>query len=163
RVGPFALREIADQVGAALLRDEDAPRIIDDVRTLRAAGSTHLTFFENPKYASQLVATEAGGWIFTATRAHLAPATAAIPTSSAPYSAFAHAVRMFYPESMRTRAAACAAEASGKLVHPTARIAEGVVIEPGAVVGPQVTISTGTTIAAGALVGFRVSLGRDCY
>jgi UDP-3-O-[3-hydroxymyristoyl] glucosamine N-acyltransferase len=64
---------------------------------------------------------------------------------------------------MRTSAAACAAEASGKLVHPTARIAEGVVIEPGAVVGPQVTIGTGTTIAAGALVGFRVSLGRDCY
>jgi len=70
---------------------------------------------------------------------------------------------MFYPESMRTKAAACAAEASGKLVHPTARIAEGVVIEPGAVVGPQVTIGTGTTIAAGAIVGFRVSLGRDCY
>src|SRR5262249_61181022 len=43
RVGPFALREIADQVGAALVRDEDSLRIIDDVRTLRAAGSTHLT------------------------------------------------------------------------------------------------------------------------
>ena len=151
RVGPFALREIADQVGAALVRDEDSLRIIDDVRTLRAAGSTHLTFFENPKYASQLAATEAGGCILTATSANRAPETAAILTSPAPYSTFAHAIRMFYPESMRTRAAACVAEASGKLVHSTARIAEGVVIEPGAVVGPQVTIGTGTTIRLGLL------------
>jgi UDP-3-O-[3-hydroxymyristoyl] glucosamine N-acyltransferase len=156
RVGPFALQEAADQVGAALVRDEDSLRIIDDVRTLRVAGSTHLTFFKNPKYASQLAATGAGGCILTATSANRAPETAAILTSSAPYSAFAHAVRMFYPESMRTKAAACAAEASGKLVHPTARISEGVVIEPGAVVGPHVAIGAGTTIAAGALVGFRV-------
>jgi UDP-3-O-[3-hydroxymyristoyl] glucosamine N-acyltransferase len=163
RVSPFALREIADRIGAALVRDEDSPRIIDDVRTLRTAGSTHLTFFENPKYASQLATTEAGGCIVTATSASRAPETVAILTCSTPYGAFAHAVRMFYPESMRTRAAACAANANGKLVHPTARVAEGVVIEPGAVVGPQVTIGSGTTIAAGALVGFRVSLGRDCY
>jgi len=152
RVGPFALQEIADQVGAALVRDEDSPRIIDDVRTLRTAGSTHLTFFENPKYASQLATTEAGGCIVTATSASRAPETVAILTCSTPYGAFAHAVRMFYPESMRTRAAACAANANGKLVHPTARVAEGVVIEPGAVVGPQVTIGSGTTITAGALV-----------
>jgi UDP-3-O-[3-hydroxymyristoyl] glucosamine N-acyltransferase len=103
------------------VRDEGSLRIIDDVRTLRVAGSTHLTFFKNPKYASQLAATEAGGCILTATSANRAPETAAILTSSAPHSAFAHAVRMFYPESMRTKTVACAAEASGKLVHPTAR------------------------------------------
>jgi UDP-3-O-[3-hydroxymyristoyl] glucosamine N-acyltransferase len=54
--------------------------------------------------------------------------------------------------------------ASGEpLVHPTARLEEGVVVEPGAVIGREAQIGRGTTIAAGAVVGYRVAIGRGCY
>ena len=40
--------------------------------------------------------------------------------------------------------------------HPTARIGEGVVIEPGAVVGREAAIGNGTTVAANAVVGYEL-------
>ena len=48
-------------------------------------------------------------------------------------------------------------------VHPTARLEEGVRIEPGAIVGREAQIGRGTTIAAGAVVGYRVTIGRGSY
>src|SRR5215831_341436 len=58
RAGPFALRDIAEKVGAFLTRDEEGSRMIADVKSLRNAGSDDLAFFDNRKYAAQLVATK---------------------------------------------------------------------------------------------------------
>jgi hypothetical protein len=57
RAGPFALRVIAERVGAALTRKEDGYRMIEDVQTLRGAGPGNLAFFDNRKYAGQLADT----------------------------------------------------------------------------------------------------------
>jgi UDP-3-O-[3-hydroxymyristoyl] glucosamine N-acyltransferase len=73
------------------------------------------------------------------------------------------AVGLLYPDVLQPRAAASAAKADGVLVHPTAEIAEGVTVEPGAIIGREARIGAGTTIAAGAIVGYRVFVGRDCY
>ena len=54
RAGPFALRDIAEKVGAVLTRDDDGSRMIGDVQSLRNAGPDHLAFFDNRKYAGQL-------------------------------------------------------------------------------------------------------------
>jgi len=54
RAGPFALRDIAEKVGAVLTRDEEGSRMIADVKSLRNAGSDDLAFFDNRKYAAQL-------------------------------------------------------------------------------------------------------------
>jgi UDP-3-O-[3-hydroxymyristoyl] glucosamine N-acyltransferase len=70
---------------------------------------------------------------------------------------------LFYMDAVRSKAACRSADARGTLVDPTARIGEGVIIEPGAVVGREATIGPGTTLAAGAVVGFRVVVGNDCY
>src|SRR5947207_12907055 len=78
RAGPFALRDIAEKVGAVLTRDDDGSRMIGDVQALRNAGPDHLTFFDNRKYAGQLVTTHAGACILAsgnAKRAPTAPAT----------------------------------------------------------------------------------------
>ena len=48
-------------------------------------------------------------------------------------------------------------------IHPTARLEEGVRVEPGAVVGREAQIGRGTTVAAGAVIGYRVTVGRGCY
>jgi UDP-3-O-[3-hydroxymyristoyl] glucosamine N-acyltransferase len=161
--GPFALRDIAEKVGAVLTREEHGSRVIRDVRTLRSAGPDDLAFFENRKYAGQLVVTLAGACILAGANAKRAPSATAPLTTASPYSAFAHALRLFYADAMHSKVAAKGADARGRLVDASAHIGEGVVIEPGAVVGCEATIGDRTTIAAGAVVGFRAVLGSDCY
>src|SRR5215470_19585869 len=119
-------------------------------------------FFDNRKYAAQLAATKAGACILSNSDAKRAPGATATLTTAAPYNAFAQALRLFYLDALRSKAASRHADPRGTLVDPTARIGEGVTIEPGAVIGREATIGPGTTIAAGAVVGSRVVVGSDC-
>ena len=75
--------------------------------------------------------------------------------------AFALALQLFYPDAMTSKAAM--AGAGEPPVHPTARLEEDVIVEPGAVVGREAQIGRGTRIAAGAVIGYRVAIGRGCY
>ncbi len=134
------------------------------MKPLGNAGPQHLAFFDNPKYLDQLALTRAGGCLVAPAFAERVPASTAVLKTKTPYSAFAFALRLFYADALRPIAAKSGDErGGGRLVHPTARIDEGVIIEPGAVVGREAQIARGTTIAAGAVVGYRVSIGRDCY
>jgi UDP-3-O-[3-hydroxymyristoyl] glucosamine N-acyltransferase len=164
RAGPFTLRQIAEHVGAALVHDSDGARSIEDVRPLRTAGPSHLAFFDNRRYAGELTTTDAGACLVSQDDARRVPGRAAILTTPTPYVAFAMALRLFYADALRSKAAADqAAAGTGGLIHPSAHIGEGAVIEPGAVVGREAVVGDGTTVAANAVVGYRVLLGRDCY
>jgi UDP-3-O-[3-hydroxymyristoyl] glucosamine N-acyltransferase len=163
RAGPFPLRMVADTIGAELSHSADGIRTIHDVRSLRHAGPGHLTFFENKKYIGQLASTQAEACVLASAFATRAPGATAALTTPSPYLAFALAVALFYADGLRSKAAASAADRDGGAVHPSAQIAEGVTIEPGAVVGREAVIGRGTTVAAGAVVGYRVVLGSDCY
>ncbi|MGH6735763.1 MAG: UDP-3-O-(3-hydroxymyristoyl)glucosamine N-acyltransferase [Methyloceanibacter sp.] len=160
---PVSLQVIADAVGAKLLLESDGVTEIDDLRPLGQAARTHLTFCTGPKYADQLAATSAAACLIKSRDAGLVPASAAALTTDAPHRAFAMAVGLLYPTALEPRASSSIANAKGRLVHRTAKIAEGVTIEPGAVIGREARIGAGTTIAAGAVVGYRVFVGRDCY
>jgi UDP-3-O-[3-hydroxymyristoyl] glucosamine N-acyltransferase len=163
RGGPFLLQVIADTVGAELVHARDGAIEIDDLRPLNRAGDSHLTFCSSRKYAGQLAATQAAACLIKRRDAALVPEGAAAVTTDVPHRAFAMAVGLLYPDALQPRTAASAARADGVLVHPTAEIAEGVVIEPGAIIGREARIGAGTTVAAGAIVGYRVFVGRDCY
>ena len=163
RGGPFPLQLIADNVGAELAHANDGAIEIDDLRPLNRAGDSHLTFCSSRKYAGQLAATQAAACLIKRRDAGLVPGGAAAVTTDVPHRAFAMAVGLFYPDALQPRTSASAARADGVLVHPTAEIAEGVVIEPGAIIGREARIGAGTTVAAGAIVGYRVFVGRDCY
>ncbi len=163
RSGPMALAALASAIKVDLAEGEDGGRAIEDVRSLETAGAAHLTFFENRKYADQLGDTKAGACILASRDAFRAPHATARLTTAQPYEAFARAVSLFYKDSFHSKAASDPGAGLGRLVHPTAELAEGVTIEPGAVVGREARIGPGTTIAAGAVIGFRVVLGRDCY
>src|SRR5262249_37067115 len=95
RAGPFALRDIAEKIGAVLMRDEEGARMIADVKSLRNAGSDDLAFFDNRKYAAQLVATKAGACILSNSNAKRAPGATATLTIATPYNAFAQALPLF--------------------------------------------------------------------
>ena len=79
-----------------------------------------------------------------------------------PYRSFAKALTLFYPDSLKPKAAPDTAEGVGH-IHPSAILEPGVTVEAAAVIGPEARIGRGTTIAAGTVIGYRVHVGRDCY
>ena len=164
RAGPFALEAIAAAVEAELGPGVDGKLMLTDLRPLGEAGPGELSFIDNRKYVDALGSTRAGACLVAPALLARVPASTAVLISKAPYRSFAKALHVFYPEAMRPKAAAFAAGADGgTLVHPSARIEAGAVIEPGAVVGREAHIGRGTTIAAGAVIGYRVMIGRDGY
>lgn len=164
RAGPFPLHVISAKLGTELGTLPETAIDIEDVKPLGLAGPHHLAFFDNPKYLDQLLKTRAGGCLVAPAFAERVPPGTAVLKTKTPYSAFAFALRLFYADALRPIAAKIGDEhGGGMLVHPSAQIEAGAIIEPGAVVGREARIATGTTVAAGAVVGYRVSIERDCY
>jgi UDP-3-O-[3-hydroxymyristoyl] glucosamine N-acyltransferase len=157
----MSVQSIVTAVGAELSVLSDGVTEIDDLRALNDASVTHLSFCTGPRYARELVATNAGACLIKRRDLSLMPKRVVPIITDTPHRAFAMAIGLFYPSSLQPEATA--AMADGRLVHPTAEIADDVTIEPGAVVGREAKIGEGTTIAAGAVVGYRVFVGRDCY
>ncbi len=158
--GPFPVGELARAVGAELLPGTDGSLPVVDVRPLSDAGPADVSFLDNRKYLPQLDMTKAGFVMLQPAFAPRLTEPAVALVTKAPYRAFALALQTFYPEAIHSKAAT---GSSGHAVDPSARIEEGVIIEPGAVVGPEAMIGRGTRIAAGAVIGYRVAIGRDCY
>ncbi len=163
REGPFALHDIAGSIGAELVHADHAAKEIDDIRPLNRAGQTHLTFFASRKHASQLAATQAAACLIDLKNASLVPVGSVAVATDAPQRAFAMAVGLFYPQALQPSAVGSSATGNGRLVHPSAEIAENSIIEPGAIVGREASIGAGTTVAAGAVIGYRVVIGANCY
>jgi UDP-3-O-[3-hydroxymyristoyl] glucosamine N-acyltransferase len=163
RRGPFPLRAIANSIGAELINAADGEREIDDLRPLSDAGPKHLTFFDSRRLVGQLATTHAAACLVRQRGVELVPSQTAAVRSETPHQAFALALQFLYPDALRSKVAASAADSSGKLIHRTAEIADGAVVESGAIIGPEARIGSGTVIAAGAVIGFRVYIGSDCY
>jgi UDP-3-O-[3-hydroxymyristoyl] glucosamine N-acyltransferase len=163
RTGPFSLAVVAAKIGAELQSGEESLEI-EDVRPLTEAGPRHLSFIDNRRYVPYLATSKAAAIITPPVLLSRLPTGAAALVMKAPYRGFALALQLFYPDAMRPKAAVSAmGEADFAHVHPTARLEEGVRVEPGAVIGREAQVGRGTTVAAGALVGYRVTVGRDSY
>lgn len=160
RAGPFTLADIAKATGATLGPDANPHLLIDDVVPLADARSNHVSFIDNnKKYLSQVDTTSAGACLISPLIVARLPATTAALLTPQPYHGFARTLVLFYPHSLQPMAS----NPGAPPVDPTARLEEGVLIEPGAIVGAEAQIGRGTRIAAGAVVGSRVTIGRDCY
>lgn len=162
RAGPFALAAIAAHVGAKIA-EGDRSALVDDVKSLPDAGPGHLTFVANPTYLPQLAGTRAAACLISTGNIGWLPSGTAALTTAHPLWAFALAMQLFYADAACPSAALSRVDSGYPLVHPTAQIEEGVVIESGAVVARESRIGHGSIIAAGALVGYRVWIGRGCY
>ena len=161
KAAPVRLQLLAEHVGAHLAPGADPEILIRDVKPLVEAGAGELSFFDNRKYLPQLEATKASACLVAPGFAGRVPAGTSVVLSETPYRAFALALHRFYPDALTPKSAM--AVSSDPPVHPSARLEEGVTIEPGAVVGREAQIGRGTTVAAGALIGYRVTVGRGCY
>ena len=57
-----------------------------------------------------------------------------------PYRAFVLVARELFPHALRPSSLSKAGEVAGAHVHPTARLENGVTVDPGAVIGPRAEI-----------------------
>lgn len=163
RAGPFAIGDLARIVGAEVDAGADPSQLVHDVKALGDARAAHVSFIDNRKYLDALASTSAGACFVAPMLAARVPAGTTKLVSKAPYRCFALALQTFYPEAMRPKAAGFDGRGQTGTVHPTARIEDGAIIEPGAVIGREAQVGRGTIVAAGALIGYRVTIGRDGF
>jgi UDP-3-O-[3-hydroxymyristoyl] glucosamine N-acyltransferase len=163
RAGPFSLRAIGEAADAHVPADADAGIEITDVRPLDAASEGHVSFLDNPKYLPLFARTGASACLVGAKFASQAPNGTVCLVTPEPYRSFAKVLALFYPDAGTPKTAREQAADRLSPIHPSARLEQGVVVEPGAVIGGEAEIGRGTTIAAGTVIGYRVHIGRDSF
>lgn len=138
RPGAVRLGALAEAIGARVHGDPELAVV--DVASLADATEQHLTFFNSPKYRSQLDATASRAVIVSEEALPAIGARSALVCAN-PYLGFARAATFF---------------------HPPARHAEGIdpraVIEEGAEVDPSATVMAFAYVGRGAKLGARAVL-----
>jgi len=158
----LSIDEIAGLAGATAPAAAPHARPISGIAPLDRASPTDLTFFDNRNFIDSARATHAGACLTSAALAKELPAGVAALVVREPYRAFVTVARAMFPHALRPSSLAPAGSVAGAHIDKTARLEDGVTIEPGAVVGPEVEIGSGTLIAANAVLGAGVRVGRDC-
>jgi len=158
RSGPFTIDELAKKLNAECLSPSDLQ--LTDIATLRDAGPSDISFFNNRRYLPDLATTSAGACLVASQFATQVPSSTVAMIVPEPYHAFAAVLSLYYPDSQYPRVIDDMAEGP---ISPSAQLEEGVIVEPSAVIGPEARIGAGTRICAGAIVGYRCTVGRNCF
>jgi UDP-3-O-[3-hydroxymyristoyl] glucosamine N-acyltransferase len=163
RPASSTLRDIAALTKATLVDASRAGQQVSGLASLDEAGPMHLTFFDNLKYADQLASTKAGACLVSARFESRVPADVAVLRAAQPFRDFVRVAREFHGDALRPQSfVGNVGVAESAIIDPTARLEDGVVIDPLVVIGPHVEIGTGTVVGAGAVIGAHVRIGRDC-
>jgi UDP-3-O-[3-hydroxymyristoyl] glucosamine N-acyltransferase len=158
----LTLREIAALTGAEPRAGSPLDRAIGNVAPLDRAGPGDLVFFDNLAYEHQLRGTRAAACLVAPRFENQVPEPVAVLRVREPYRAFVKVARALFPHSLRPSSLFEAQGiAVGATVHATARLENGVTIDPGAVIGPRAEIGAGTAIGPTAVIGPDVRIGRD--
>jgi len=139
------LKDIAERIDARL--DGDGQVEIRGVAGIEEAGPGDLTFFTNPRYASELRRTRAAA-VILADDAEAAPC--AMLRARQPYLAFARAVELF-ADGWRPNPG----------VHERAVVGSGVSLGADASIGPFAVVGDGARIGARTIVHSHVTIGRQ--
>jgi UDP-3-O-[3-hydroxymyristoyl] glucosamine N-acyltransferase len=162
RGGSLQVREIAALTGARVVSSHHDVRITD-IAALDRAGPHDLTFADASSSETMLRGSHAGACFITPALAKSAPAGTAVLIVDNPYVAFVTAAHALFPQSDRPSSLfETQGRAGSALVHATARLEPGVVIDPAAMVGPRAEIGSGTLVGPMAAIGPDVRVGRDC-
>jgi UDP-3-O-[3-hydroxymyristoyl] glucosamine N-acyltransferase len=157
------LADIAALTEARLLDPSRSGQTVRGLASLEEAGPMNLTFFDNLKYASQLASTKAGACLVSERFEASVPAHVAVLRARHPFREFVKVARELHGDALRPQSwFGQAGIAASAVIDPTARLEDGVVVDPLAVIGPNVEIGAGTVIGSGAVIGANVRIGRDC-
>jgi UDP-3-O-[3-hydroxymyristoyl] glucosamine N-acyltransferase len=147
-----SVAELAELVAGRLVGD--STRRIVGLGDLRTAGPDRIGFVRDARYAAAAKATRAGALL---TESELPTSATQIVVDDVDV-AYAKVALRFHP----------VPRAQGHLIHPTAVVDPGAVLEEPVQVGPRAVvgrsrIGAGTVIGAGVVVGDGCSIGRDCF
>jgi UDP-3-O-[3-hydroxymyristoyl] glucosamine N-acyltransferase len=157
------LADIASWSGAHLVDPERADRVVEGLAVLNEAGPSHLTFLDNKRYVPQLAQSHAAACFVSPRLESFIPPHIAVLRATQPYRAFVAVARRLHADALRPRSLFNSDDiAEGAVVHPTARLEPGVIVDPLAVIGPRAEIGADTIIGAGAIIGPDVTIGRSC-
>jgi UDP-3-O-[3-hydroxymyristoyl] glucosamine N-acyltransferase len=160
---PTTLADVAALAKATLADPSRGGQQVRGLASLDEAGPRHLTFFDNLKYADQLAATKAGACLVSDRFAARVPDHVAVLKAAQPFRAFVRIAREWHGDALRPQSwVGNDGIAPSAIIDPTARLEDGVVVDPLAVIGPEVEIGAGTVIGAAAVIGPGVKIGRDC-
>lgn len=123
---------------------------LSGIATLESAATDQLSFFHNPKYASQLAASNAGAVFVSAEYAAQVKGVALVVDD--PYLAYAKSSSLF--AGMNDHAFA---------ISDTATVADSAQVSVDVYLGPNVVVGDGCVIAAGVAVGANTVIGSNCY
>ena len=146
-----AFQATADELAqrfALSVRGDGSARV-HGVATLANAGNGQLAFLANPRYRSQLAASQASIIVLREEDAAAAPNTALIARD--PYTTFAKIAALF--ESRPAHAAG---------IHPSAAIDPHASIAASACIGPFVVVGANSRIGEGCVIGPGCVIGEDC-
>src|SRR5437764_1926208 len=149
-----SVQQIADTVGARLCGDGSAE--IGGVASIGSASGRDLVFVEDEKYVSRALQSGAGAIIAGEFAAHATGKPLLI--CSHPKLAFARAARFLRDGTGNGKGGVH----TSAVVHPSACLGAGVVVEEHTSIGEAAEIGEGTRIGTGCVVGRGVRLGREC-
>src|SRR6516162_2048511 len=162
------LAEIAALTKAQLDDPSKAAQEIRGLASLDEAGPMHLTFFDNVKYVDQLAATKAGACLVSPRFAARVPADVAVLRAAQPFQAFVWVARELHRDALRPQTwFAIEGIAPSAIIDPSARLEDGVTVDPLALIGPQVKIGRDCNVGARsaiqcALIGNNVLIHPGC-
>lgn len=149
-----SLQQIAEAVGARLVGDGSVE--ISAVASLHSAGPLDLVFVDDEKHLSAALESRAGG-VIAGTFVTQALSPKPLLISDHPKLAFARAARL-----LRQVSQPAASVHATAVIHPSARLGLGVVVEGRAVVSEKAEIGERTRIGEGCAIGAGVAIGADC-
>ncbi|GLK83646.1 UDP-3-O-(3-hydroxymyristoyl)glucosamine N-acyltransferase [Ancylobacter defluvii] len=162
-VRSFSLEELCALVGGQLTDPLQGARQIMDVASLEDAGPGDISYMDGARFVPALSQTRAGFCLIGERFLGSVPAGVVPVVVKRPHAAFVTISRALYPASLRPASVfGQSGVAAGAVVHPQARLEDGVTVDPGAVIGPGAEVGAGSIVAAGAVIGPGVRIGRDC-
>lgn len=163
RATDLSVAEIAALTGAEPCGGADLSRRLTGIAPIDQAGAGDLSFVSEARFAASLKRTQAGAVLTSERFMRHAPEGVAMLLIRRPYDAFVAVARRIYSGALRpTSVFDTQGVSPGAMVHPSARLAGNVTVDPFAVIGPSASIGAGTLIGAHAVIGPGVRIGGDC-
>jgi UDP-3-O-[3-hydroxymyristoyl] glucosamine N-acyltransferase len=149
-----SLQQIAEAVDARV--EGDGSVEVGGVASIGSASRQDLVFVEDEKYLARALECGAGA-VIAGEFAAGSLAGKPLIICRHPKLAFARAARFLHE-----RGGLDAGVSESAVVHASARLGEGVVVEERAVIAEDAEIGEGTRIGAGCVIGRGVKIGRAC-
>lgn len=153
----ITLAEIAKLTGSEL--DGDPDYVIEDAAGIEEAGENQISFLENPKYASRVSSSKAGGIFLSKDVNGIKGGPKNKLFTDRPKWAYGEVLKKIHAEKWPSEAVVISDKAE---IHFEAHLGKDVSVGAFAVIKGRTLIGKNTKIAAQCHIGYNARIGEDC-